>query len=360
MHLCGMPLHPPISEKKISFAQSIDGKLADLFILKNKNGLQAGISNYGARWISMLVPDQNGNSINIVAGFDTIDAYMNPSAAYYGATIGRYANRIANGTFILENKEYRLATNNGSNHLHGGNKGFHNVVWDVAAINRNSLLLKYFSPDEEEGYPGNLEVFVRYTLTDTDELKIEFTASTDKPTIINLANHAYFNLNGAGNGDILNHIIHINADRYTPINKNLIPTGSMDAVQNTPFDFREPVSPGSRINDTDPQLIYGNGYDHSFVLNKEEDSLGIAATAKGDLTGIKMEVRTTEPALHLYTGNFMDGSNILSNGSVDTFRTAFCMETQHFPDSPNNKNFPSTILMPGIVYQSITVFRFSN
>jgi aldose 1-epimerase len=330
------------------------------FILKNKNGLQATISNYGARWVSMWMPDQKGQSINIIAGFDDIEAYKAPSAVYYGATIGRYANRIEKGIFTLNEKEYLLDTNNGTNHLHGGNKGFHAVVWNVEAMNDNSILLKYLSPDGEEGYPGNLTVFVKYTLTDGDEMVITFTATTDRPTIINLTNHAYFNLNGAGSSDILDHILIIRTDRYTPINERLIPVGNFASVLETPFDFREPMRIGERINENDPQLIYAGGYDHNYIINREDDGLVVVASVTGDLTKIKMDVITTEPGLHFYTGNFMDGSNMLSNGIKDNYRTAFCLETQHFPDSPNKENFPSTILKPGNVYESTTVFRFSN
>ncbi|HTC00049.1 MAG TPA: aldose epimerase family protein [Ferruginibacter sp.] len=341
-----------------SFQKIINGIQTDLFILQNKNDLQAAISNYGARWVNMFVPDKTKKAINIIAGLNTIEAYQDPSAAYYGATVGRYANRIANGTFTLQDKEYILDKNNGNNHLHGGDKGFHNVIWYVEATNKNSILLRYLSPDGDEGYPGNLEVFVRYTLTDDNEMTIEFTAATDHITIINLTNHAYFNLNGTGN--INNHTLTINADYYTPINKHLIPTGNIAAVKDTPFDFRQPKKIGEHINDNDPQLKYGNGYDHNFVLNKKNSELALAASTKGDTSKIQMDVFTTEPGLQLYSGNFMDGKNILTNGSADDRRTAFCLETQHFPDSPNKESFPSTILRPGDTYQSSTVFRFSN
>jgi aldose 1-epimerase len=355
-----MPGSPIFTEKDKSFSKTIHGKHTDIFLLKNKNDWQAGISNYGARWISMEVPDSKGKLINVIAGFNNAEAYTKSSAAYYGATVGRYANRIAKGKFSLQDKKYVLDTNNGSNHLHGGHKGFHNVIWNIAAYSGNSILFTYLSPDGEEGYPGNLEVFVRYTLTDANEMKIEFTATTDKTTIVNLTNHAYFNLNGAGNGDILNHLLTINADFYTPIDETLIPVGTIATVKETPFDFTRPISIGARINQADQQLIYGNGYDHNFALHKQYGNFGIAATVQGDISKIKMEVLTTEPGLHFYTGNFMDGSNILSNGNKDNFRTAFCLETQHFPDSPNKEKFPSTTLKPGDVYESATVFRFSN
>jgi aldose 1-epimerase len=333
---------------------------AAAIILKNSNNLQASISPYGARWVSMYVPDRHGNLVNVVAGFDTIEAYKAPSAAYYGASIGRYANRIAKGAFTLEGKKHVLAVNNGVNHLHGGNKGFNSVIWNIEESSDDSVLLKYISPDGEEGYPGNLTVLVRYTLTEMDAMKIEFTATTDRTTIVNLTNHAYFNLNGAGNGDISNHLLMINADQYTPIDKTLIPLGGIDSVQGTPFDFRQSARIVDRINENDLQLKFGGGYDHNFIINKEEDGLTLAAIVKADISKIKMDVLTIEPGLHFYSGNFMDGSNILSNGTKDNYRTAFCLETQHFPDSPNKEHFPSTVLLPGDTYQSTTVFRFSN
>jgi aldose 1-epimerase len=355
-----MPENSAYTEKDQSFSRIIHGKQADIFLLKNKNDWQAGISNYGARWISMDMPGPQGKAINIIAGLGNAEAYTKPSAAYYGATIGRYANRIAKSKFSLQGKEYHLAANNEKNHLHGGYQGFHDVIWTIAAFSGNSILFTYLSPDGEEGYPGNLEVFVRYTLTDANEMKIEFTATTDQTTIVNLTNHAYFNLNGPGNADILNHLLTINADSYTPIDEALIPVGTISSVKETAFDFQRPTSIGARINEADPQLIYGNGYDHNFIIHKQYGSFGNAATVQGEISKIKMEVLSTEPGVHFYTGNFMDGSNILSNGNKDNFRTAFCLETQHFPDSPNKEKFPSTVLKPGDVYESTTVFRFSN
>jgi len=355
-----MPENSTYTEKDQSFSRIIHGKHADIFLLKNKNDWQAGISNYGARWISMDIPGPKGKAINVIAGFGNAEAYTKPSAAYYGATIGRYANRIAKSKFSLQGKEYHLAANNEKNHLHGGYKGFHDLIWTIAAFSGNSILFTYLSPDGEEGYPGNLEVFVRYTLTDANEMKIEFTATTDQTTIVNLTNHAYFNLNGPGNADILKHLLTINADSYTPIDETLIPVGTIHSVKETAFDFQQPTSIGARINEADPQLIYGNGYDHNFIIHKQYGSFGNVATAEGEISKIKMDVLSTEPGLHFYTGNFMDGSNILSNGNKDNFRAAFCLETQHFPDSPNKEKFPSTVLKPGDVYESTTVFRFSN
>jgi aldose 1-epimerase len=341
---------------KHPFQKNIDGKQTLFFILKNKKGAYAAISNYGARWVSMFVPDKKQQFINVIAGFDTIDIYQQPSATYYGATVGRYANRIAAGIFAIAGKEYILAKNNGSNHLHGGNKGFNTVVWDVIATDKNAVTFKYLSPDGEEGYPGNLVVFVTYTLTDDNEMNISFTATTDKETIINLTNHAYFNLNGAGNID--DHMLSINADFYTPINKNLIPTGNVAPVSDTPFDFRNAKKIGDAIHSDDLQISYGKGYDHNFILNKLNNELSFAASAKGNISEIKMDVLTTEPGLQFYSGNFMNGSNILTNGTPDDRRTAFCLETQHFPDSPNKENFPTTILKPRDIFSSTTIFRF--
>ncbi len=345
-----------IAFEKDRFQKSIDAKQTDLFILKNKNGTHAAISNYGARWINMFVPDKNQNLINVIAGFDTIETYQKPSAAYYGATVGRYANRIADGIFTIDDKKYIVAKNNDINHLHGGHKGFNAVVWDVITIDKNTITLKYVSPDGEEGYPGNLEVFVQYTLTDDNEMVVLFTATTDQVTIINLTNHAYFNLNGRGN--INNHSLTINADNYTPVNKNLIPVGNIVPVNDTPFDFRKIKKIGENINTDDPQIKYGNGYDHNFMLNKKDNALSLAASAEGDISKIKMDVLTSEPGLQFYSGNFMDGSNVLTNGTTDDHRTAFCLETQHFPDSPNKENFPTTILKPGDTFKSTTIFRF--
>ncbi|HTB52203.1 MAG TPA: aldose epimerase family protein [Ferruginibacter sp.] len=331
-----------------------------IFVLKNKNNLQAFISNYGARWVNMFVPDQQENQISIVAGFDIISLYKNPDVAYYGATIGRFANRITKGTFTLNDKIYKVDINNGPNHLHGGNKGFHAVDWEVLEINEHTILLSYLSSDKEEGYPGNLQVFVRYTLTDNNEMKIEYSAKTDQLTIINLTNHAYFNLNGIGNGTILNHVLAINADHYTPVDETLIPTGDIISVKGTPFDFRHPERIGARIDNNDLQLKYGEGYDHNFVINKKENELALAASVEGDLSKIKMDILTTEPGVQLYTGNFMNGNTILKGSHADHRRSAFCLETQHFPDSPNKKYFPSSLLFPDDIYKSTTLFRFYN
>jgi len=346
---------------KESFHQTMDGKQVDLYILKNKNNMEAMVTNYGGRLVSLLVPDKNNKMTDVVLGFDSVQQYRSSSEAYFGATIGRFGNRIAKGKFTLDGKTYSLFTNNGPNTLHGGKKGFQDVVWDVVQSNDSSIQLSYLSKDGEENFPGNLTAKVTYTLQHNNTLKINYEASTDKKTIINLTNHAFFNLNGQGSGSILNHVLQINADKYTPADSTLIATGKIDPVANTPYDFTKPTAIGARINDVNQQLKNGNGYDINFVLgmNVSKD-LRHAATVAGDQSGIKMDVYTMEPGLHFYTGNFMRGKNIMKGGSKDDFRSAFCLETQHFPDAPNKPNFPSTVLKPGTVYKSTTLYKFSK
>ena len=345
---------------KKAFQQTIEGKQTDLFFLKNKNNLQAAITNFGGRLVSLYVPDKTGKLTDVSVGFDNVEAYGTSSEPYFGATIGRYGNRIAKGRFTLDSFEYKLATNNGVNHLHGGKKGFQYIVWDAKQLNDQSLELVYLSKDGEEGYPGNLYVKVTYSLTDNNELKIDYLAETDQKTIINLTNHAYYNLNGQGSGTIHNHVLKINADNYTPVDSTLIPTGKIEPVANTPFDFRRSAPIGARIDDKHDQLKYGKGYDHNFVLNEANDGgLNLAASVYGDQTGILMEVFTQEPGLQFYTGNFMRSDNTMKDGKKDDFRTAFCLETQHFPDSPNHPEFPSTVLEPGKLYKTTTVYKFS-
>ena len=342
-----------------NFRAEYDGKLTDLFVLRNNKGMVATITNYGARLVNLFVPAKNEQLVDVVIGFDTVEGFKHSSEAYYGATVGRYANRIAHGKFLLEGKEYRLAINNGPNHLHGGIKGFQDVVWQAEQLDDASVVLIYRSPDGEEGYPGNLDVEVLYTITDDNELKIDFKAATDKTTVVNLTNHAYFNLNGLGSGSIENHLLQINADYYTPIDETSIPLGILEPVAGSPFDFRKPHTIGSRIDEDHLQLQHGHGYDHNFVLNKSVgEKLGFAASAVGDKTGVVMEVFTQEPGIQLYTGNFMKGNNVIKGGFRDERHHAFCLETQRFPDSPNKPSFPSAILQPEDVYQTTTVFRF--
>ncbi|MBS1598906.1 MAG: galactose mutarotase [Bacteroidetes bacterium] len=345
---------------KESFHQVMDGKQVDLYFLKNKNNMQAMVTNYGGRLVSLIVPDKNNKMTDVVLGFDSVQQYRASTEAYFGATIGRFGNRIAKGKFVLDGKSYSLFTNNGPNTLHGGKKGFQDVVWDVVGSNDSSIQLSYLSKDGEENFPGNLTVNVTYTLQDDNTLKIDYEAKTDKKTIINLTNHAFFNLNGQGSGSILNHVLQINADKYTPADSTLIATGKIDPVANTPYDFTKPTAIGARIEDKNEQLKNGNGYDINYVLGMNvSKQFRHAATVTGDKSGIIMDVYTVEPGLQFYTGNFMRGKNTMKGGSKDEFRTAFCLETQHFPDAPNKPNFPSPVLKPGEVYKSTSLYRFS-
>ena len=349
----------PALPSKESFHQVMDGKQVDLYILKNKNYAQAMITNYGGRLVSLLVPDKNNKMTDVVLGFDSVQQYRNSTEAYFGATIGRFGNRIAKGKFVLDGKTYSLFINNKPNTLHGGKKGFQDVVWDVANNNDSSITLSYLSKDGEENFPGNLNVKVTYTLQDDNTLKIDYEAKTDKKTIINLTNHAFFNLNGQGSGSILNHLLQLNADHYTPADSTLIATGKIEPVANTPYDFSTPTAIGARIENDNVQLKNGNGYDINYVINKNKGTgLNRAAIAMGDQSGITMTVFTDQPGLQFYTGNFMRGKNIMKGGSKDEFRSAFCLETQHYPDAPNKPNFPTTVLKPGEVFKSTTLYRF--
>ena len=343
------------------FDATIDGKKTALYTLKNTNGMQLSITNYGGRFVSLLVPDSTGKLTDVVIAMDGVEGFKNSTEAYFGATIGRYGNRIANGRFTLDGKEYTLAQNNGPNTLHGGNKGFQAVVWDAVQPNDSTLELTYTSPDMEEGYPGELKTKVVYSLTGDNAVKMEYTATTNKPTVVNLTNHAFFNLNGAGNGDILGHQLQIFADRYIPVDSTLIPAG-IKPVAGTPFDFTKPTTIGERIEQDNEQLKFGRGYDHCYVLNGTKGEYGTthAARATGDKTGIVLDVYTQEPGMQLYSGNFMQGKNTLVGGFKDDFRTAFCLETQHYPDSPNQPSFPSTVLKPGETYHTISYYKFST
>jgi aldose 1-epimerase len=343
-----------------AFKDTVDGQATALYVLTNKSSAIAAITNYGARVVSLLVPDKNGAPTDVALGYDSIGKYLHQPETFFGAIVGRYGNRIAKGKFKLEGKEYTLATNNGANHLHGGKKGFGDVVWTGKQLSGQSVEFSYLSKDGEEGYPGSLQVKVTYTLTDSNELKIDYEATTDKATVLNLTNHTYFNLNGQGSGTINNHLLQINADNYTPVDSTLIPTGKIEPVAGTPFDFRQPTAIGSRIDADNQQLKFGKGYDHNFVLNPAKNgALKLAATVQGDLSGIFMEVYTLEPGIQFYGGNFMAGANPLKGGKKDDHRTAFCLETQHYPDSPNEPSFPSTELKPGSVYKTTTLYKFS-
>lgn len=352
--------------KKELFGKIPGGRDVYLYTLKNKHGMEAKIANYGGIVVSLLVPDKSGKFDDIVLGYDSLAQYITSNGPYFGALIGRYGNRIGKGKFTLNGKQYQLATNNGPNHLHGGLKGFDKVFWEVdeaANADGRTLALKYTSKDGEEGYPGTLSVKVLYSLTDDNALRIEYSATTDQPTVLNLTHHSYFNLAGAGNGDILSHELTINADKFTPIDDGLIPTGELRDVNGTPMDFRTSAVIGARVSDKDKQLISGKGYDHNWVLNRTAGSAtGFVAAAKvyEKTSGRVMEVWTTEPGLQFYCGNFLDGTNIGKRGKKYNYRYGFCLETQHFPDSPNKPGFPSTVLNPGVEFKSTTAYAFST
>lgn len=347
--------------KKESYGKTANGTSVDLFTLTNSRGIEVRVTNFGGIITSLRVPDKNGKLADIVLGFDNLDGYLE-NKPYFGAIIGRYANRIANGKFTLDGHEYTLAKNNGPNSLHGGLKGFNKVVWQAEPFRNQQgtgVNLSYTSKDGEEGYPGNLHVKVSYTLTDKNELIINYEPTTDKATPLNLTQHTYFNLAGEGNGDVLGHEVQLNADRFTPVDNNLIPTGELRAVKGTPLDFTQPFAIGARINDPYEQLVIAHGYDHNFVVNRKDDSLQNAARVREPKSGRVLEVYTTEPGIQLYSANFLDGTIVGKHGYAYKQREAFCLETQHFPDSPNHPGFPSTILRPGKTFHSRTVFKFS-
>jgi aldose 1-epimerase len=337
-----------------------DGRSIILYTLTNSHGVEVRAMNYGGIILSLRVPDRKGQLADIVLGHEKAEGYM-PNPPYLGAIVGRYANRIANGTFTLDGKTYTLPKNDGPNTLHGGvTKTFDKVMWDGEPLKgKNGVAFSYLSKDGDEGFPGNLKVKVTYTLTDSNELVIDYEATTDKATPINVSQHSYFNLKGEGNGDILDHEIMINADKFTPVDKNLIPTGELRAVKGTPFDFTTSTKIGSRIEDNYEQLTLGHGYDHNFVLNRKGAGLSLAARVYEPTTGRVIEVSTTQPAVQFYTGNFLDGSVTGKEGHVYKRRYGFCLETQHYPDSPNHPDFPSTILKPGEKFHQTTVFKFS-
>jgi aldose 1-epimerase len=341
-----------------AYAKTINGKQTHLYILKNKHGMEAAITNYGGRVVSILVPDKAGKLTDVVLGFDSVSGFQKSTERYYGATIGRYGNRIAKGKFKIDGKEYQSTINNAPNMLHGGKNGFQEVVWDAKLVDSSTLELSYLSKDLEEGFPGNLKVKVTYSLTDDNSFKCEYEATTDKTTVVNLTNHAFFNLNGESSGTILDHTLQVDADNYVPVDSTLIPLGKIETVANTPFDFHKPTTIGSRINTDNEQLKNGKGYDHNFVLNKHDIKTPVA-TIIGDKSGIKMEVFTEEPGLQFYSGNFMKGMNAMKHGKKDEYRTSFALETQHFPDSPNQPTFPSTLLKPGQTYKTQSIYKFS-
>ncbi|KPL23794.1 MAG: aldose epimerase [Phycisphaerae bacterium SM1_79] len=347
----------PMSAAKDDFGKTPDGKEVYLYTLTNTKGVQAKITNYGAILVSLDVPDRNGHLADVTLGFDTLDGYLG-THPYFGATVGRYANRIGGAQFTLGGTEYKLAANNGENHLHGGLKGFDKVVWkheEIASDGDEAYVkLSYVSEDGEEGYPGNLACSVTYTLTQDNELKINYEAETDKLTVVNLTNHSYFNLAGQGTGDILDHVLMINADQYTPVDEGLIPTGEQRTVADSPMDFTSPRSIGSRIAQVP------GGYDHNYVLRSGGGTLAPAASVYEPTSGRVMEILTTEPGIQFYTGNFLDGTVTGKDGKVYQKHYGFCLETQHFPDSPNKPDFPSVVLQPGQKYTTASVYKFNT
>jgi aldose 1-epimerase len=331
-------------------------KDVSVYTITNKNGLEATFTSHGARLMQLMVPDLNGRMTGVVLGFDSTSDYARSTEPYFGATIGRYGNRIAKGKFILAGKPYQLTINNGPNTLHGGSHGFQTKEWKIQELNSHTLIFSRLSVDGEEGFPGNLNVKVTYSLTDSNGLRIEYEATTDKATVLNLTNHAFFNLDGEGSGTIYNQLLQINADSYTPIDSTFIPTGKIAPVKGTPFDFTQLKPIGQDIKDNNTQLKNGHGYDHNFALNGQ--GWKRAAIVTSPQSRITMTIYTDQPGLQFYSGNFMESKNKLRSGP-DDFRTAFCLETQHFPDSPNEPGFPSTVLLPGQKYHSVSEYVFS-
>lgn len=342
-----------------NFVSEVEGKPTALYVLKNQKGAEACITNWGGRLVSVMVPDKNGKMTDVVLGYDNIKQYVDFPDNNYGGLIGRYGNRIANGRFTLDGTEYQLPQNNNGHCLHGGPLGYHTRVWDAKQLNDQTLELTYLSKDGEAGFPGNLNMKVTYTLTDDNAVDIKYEATTDKPTIVNLTNHSYFNLSGVPGSQILDHQIMINADRYTPVDGTLIPTSELASVDSTPMDLRQPVLVGAHINDDFDQLVKGRGYDHNWVLNTNNDIKTLAAKAYSPASGIALEVYTNEPGVQFYAGNFMDGNDVGKHGVKYSHRGALCLETQHYPDSPNQPTFPSVVLRPGEKYFSECMYKFT-
>jgi aldose 1-epimerase len=351
-----VPAMAAVTVKKSNYAKMPDGSAVSMFTVTNSKGAEAKIITYGGILVSLKTPDRKGTLGDIVLGHDSLADYMGDTGTYFGALVGRYANRIGAGQFKLDGKTYKVPVNDGKNALHGGLKGFDKRNWTGREV-AGGVELTYLSKDGEEGYPGNLTAVVTYTLADDNRLRIHYTATTDKPTVINLTNHSYFNLRG--DGDILGHLVTINADRFTPMDAGLIPTGELKSVEGTPFDFRKATAAGARINQNDPQLKIGKGYDMNWVLNRTGKGLEMAARVEEPTTGRTLEVYTDQPGVQFYTGNFLNGSVKGKGGKPANLRTGLCLETQHYPDSPNKPAFPSTTLKPGEKYDTTTEFRFS-
>ncbi|WP_246226215.1 aldose epimerase family protein [Chelativorans xinjiangense] len=343
------------------FGETEDGTAVEEYTLTNENGISVGFITYGGIVTSINVPDRDGNTDNVVLGFDNLEDYRTKNP-YFGTITGRYANRIGGASFMLDGETYTLAANNGPNSLHGGETGFDKQVWNAREVETDegeALELAYVSPDGEEGYPGTLDVTVVYTLTNDDELRVDYTATTDKPTVVNLTSHSYFNLGGEGTGTILDHELMLNASRYTPVDETLIPTGELAEVAGTPFDFREATVIGERVRENHQQIVYGRGYDHNWVLDRpDDDSLVLAARLHDPESGRIMEIETTEPGIQFYSGNFLDATLVGTSGNIYRQSDGLALETQHFPDSPNKPDFPSTVLRPGETYETTTVHRF--
>lgn len=339
-----------------AFESTISEKNTHLFILKNRSGMQIALTDYGARLVSALIPDKHGNLVDVVLGFDSIDKYLNAQEQYHGATIGRVCNRIADGKFTIKDKDYILSKNNNSNALHGGPEGFHRKVWDRQVSFKKNIDFYYISPDGEEGYPGKVTVHVNYELSNDNEIIIKYRATTDQVTVLNMTNHAYFNLNGEGNGTILNHFAQINATEYLPINDQQIPTGTKESVVNTVFDFKEPMKLGHFIHQNDDQLKFANGYDHSYINNNPLEK--VAATILSEDTGIQLDVLTDLPTIHLYTGNYLANDKGKS-GKEYQQHGGFCLEAQHYINSPNQENFTPILLNPGEEYTATIIYKFS-
>lgn len=343
---------------------SADVKVSDFdsikeYTLKNDTGMTVKITNYGATITSIVVPDRDGNMADVALGYDNVDDYINAiDRPYFGAVVGRYGNRIAMGKFTLDGSEYELATNNGDNHLHGGNLGFDKVVWKAELV-ENGVKLSYLAKDGEEGYPGNLKLSVTYTLTDDNEIVMHYEATTDKATVVNVTNHTYFNLAGEGGGTINNHVLQINGSKTTPVDAGLIPTGELADVAGTPFDFRKPKVIGKDVDADNQQIKYGPGYDHNWVLDRKGDGMELAAVLYEPTSGRVLEVITEEPAIQFYGGNFLDGRLIGKSGKAYTHRSGLCLETQHSPDSPNRPEWPTTTLRPGEKYDTTTIYKFT-
>ena len=345
---------------KQNYGSLPDGRTADLYTLTNAHGLQARLTNYGAILVSLKVPDRDGNLADVTLGYDSLEGWLS-NTSYFGSTVGRYGNRIAKGKFTLDGNTYTLAINNDPNHLHGGKKGFDKVLWDAKPIKRADaagVRFTYTSPDGEEGYPGNLRAAVTYLLTDNDELRVEFQAATDKPTIVNLVHHSYWNLTGDPNNTILDHELMLAADHFLPVDEGLIPTGELRPVKETPFDFTRPTRIGARVNADDQQLKYGNGYDHCWALRNQTGKVALAATLYDPSTGRAMDILTDQPGIQFYGGNFLDGTVEGKDHIKYQFRTGLCLETQHYPDSPNKPEFPSVVLRPGQTYTHTMIHRF--